>query len=146
MNDENIIPHQFKKGQSGNPKGRPKSRVPEQLVKIFGSKSKAKKFYSLSGSEINEWEATILTLSADELKVLAKWDKAPAYPKGLAIAVLSDMKNGKTTTLDKLRERQYGKATQHVEVTGKDGAELIPARTLTKEEAKELFTALNSEY
>lgn len=146
MNVDNIKPHQFKPGQSGNPKGRPKSRVPTQLIQIFGSKARAKKFYSLSGCEINEWEATILTLSADELKVLAQWDKAPAYPKGLAIAVLHDMKNGKTTTLDKLRERQYGKATQHVELTGKDGAELIPARTLTKDEAKELFKALNEEY
>ena len=53
-NPENITPHQFKPGQSGNPKGRPKSRVPEQLVKIFGSKAKAKKFYSLSAVEINE--------------------------------------------------------------------------------------------
>ena len=65
---------------------------------------------------------------------------------GLAIAVLSDMKNGKTTTLDKLRERQYGKPTQRMEVTGKDGAELIPARTLTKEEAQQLFKDLQENY
>lgn len=145
-NPENIRPHQFKPGQSGNPKGRPKSRVPEQLVKIFGSKARAKKFYSLSAVEINEWEAAILTFSANDLKLLAKWEDAPAYPKGLAIAVLRDMSNGKTTTLDKLRERQYGKPTQRMEVTGKDGGDLIPARTLTKEEAAELLNSLNEKY
>ncbi len=145
-NPENIRPHQFKPGQSGNPKGRPKSRVPEQLVKIFGSKARAKKFYSLSAVEINEWEAAILTFSANDLKLLAKWEDAPAYPKGLAIAVLRDMSNGKTTTLDKLRERQYGKPTQRMEVTGKDGGDLIPARTLTKEEAADLLNSLNEKY
>lgn len=143
-NEQNLKP--FKPGQSGNPKGRPKSRVPEQLVKIFGSKARAKKFYSLSAVEIDEWEAAILTFSANDLKLLAKWEDAPAYPKGLAIAVLSDMKNGKTTTLDKLRERQYGKPTQRMEVTGKDGGDLIPARTLTKEEAADLLKALNEKY
>ena len=102
-NEQNLIP--FKPGQSGNPKGRPKSRVPEQLVKIFGSKARAKKFYSLSAGEIDEWESAILSMSANDLKLLAKWDEAPAYPKGLAIAVLNDMKNGKTTPLDKYRDR-----------------------------------------
>lgn len=145
-NPENIRPHQFKPGQSGNPKGRPKSRVPEQLVKIFGSKARAKKFYSLSAVEIDEWEAAILTFSVSDLKLLAKWEDAPAYPKGLAIAVLRDMSNGKTTTIDKLRERQYGKPTQRMELTGKDGGDLIPARTLTKEEAAELFNSLNEKY
>lgn len=146
MAAKDIEAHQFKPGQSGNPKGRPKSRVPEQLVKIFGSKARAKKFYSLSSVEIDEWEAVILSFSANDLKLLAKWDAAPAYPKGLAIAVLSDMKNGKTTTLDKLRERQYGKPTQRMELTGKDGGDLIPARTLTKEEAADLLQSLNEKY
>lgn len=146
MAAKDIEAHQFKPGQSGNPKGRPKSRVPEQLVKIFGSKARAKKFYSLSSVEIDEWEAAILSFSTNDLKLLAKWDAAPAYPKGLAIAVLSDMKNGKTTTLDKLRERQYGKPTQRMELTGKDGGDLIPARTLTKEEAADLLQRLNEKY
>lgn len=146
MAAKDIEAHQFKPGQSGNPKGRPKSRVPEQLVKIFGSKARAKKFYSLSSVEIDEWEAAILSFSTNDLKLLAKWDAAPVYPKGLAIAVLSDMKNGKTTTLDKLRERQYGKPTQRMELTGKDGGDLIPARTLTKEEAADLLNSLNEKY
>ena len=92
MANEQNLREPWKPGQSGNPKGRPKNRVPEQLVTIFGSKAKAKKFYCLSATEINEWEAAILTLSAEDLKVLAKWSGAPSYPKGLAIAVLSDMK------------------------------------------------------
>lgn len=144
-NRKNIIPHQFKPGQSGNPKGRPPNRVPEQLVKIMG-KVQAKKFYKLSAVEITEWEAALLTMNANQLKLLAQWDEANAYPKGLAISILTDMKNGNTKTLDKLRERVLGRPTQRMEITGKDGAEFMPARVLTKKEAKELLDGLEEEY
>ena len=144
-NRKNIIPHQFKPGQSGNPKGRPPNRVPTQLVKIMG-KVQARKFYNLSATEINEWEAAILTMNASQLKLLAQWDDANAYPKGLAISGLMDMKNGNTKTLDKLRERVIGRPTQRMEITGKDGSEFMPARVLTKKEAKELLDGLEEEY
>ena len=144
-NRKNIIPHQFKPGQSGNPKGRPPNRVPEQLVKIMG-KVQAKKFYKLSAVEITEWEAALLTMNANQLKLLAQWDEANAYPKGLAISILTDMKNGNTKTLDKLRERVLGRPTQRMEITGRDGADFMPARVLTKKEAKELLDGLEEEY
>lgn len=145
MAKEDIIKYQFKKGQSGNPKGRPPSRVPEQLVKIMG-KVQAKKFYKLSAVEITEWEAALLTMNANQLKLLAQWDEANAYPKGLAISILTDMKNGNTKTLDKLRERVIGRPTQRMEITGRDGADFMPARVLTKKEAKELLDGLENEY
>lgn len=145
MAKEDIIKYQFKKGQSGNPKGRPPNRVPKQLVKIMG-KVQARKFYKLSSEEVTEWEAALLAMSANQLKLLAQWDEANAYPKGLAISILSDMKRGKTKTLDKLRERVIGRPTQRMEITGKDGSEFIPARILTKKEAVELLQKLEDEF
>jgi hypothetical protein len=135
----------FEKGTSGNPKGRPPSRVPDALKVVLGTK-KAKKFYQLNEAEVNEWEAAVLTMTTDELKALAQWTDANSYAKGLAMAILFDLKNGSTKTIDKLRERQFGKAIQKVELTGKDGADLMPARTLTKAEAKELLENLSDEY
>lgn len=114
----------FKPGQSGNPNGRPKNRVPAQLAKVMG-KSQAKKIFKLNNSELEEWEATLLTLNANQLKLLAQWDEASAYPKGLAISILYDMKNGNTKTLDKLLERVIGRPTQRMEITGRDGKDLI---------------------
>lgn len=118
MANEQNLRAPWKPGESGNPKGRPKNRVPEQLAVIFGSKTKAKKFYDLSGGEVDSWEKAVLAMSTDQLKLLAKWGDAPTYPKGLAVAILTDMKNGRTTTIDKLRERQYGKPTQKIDVSG----------------------------
>lgn len=109
----------WKPGESGNPKGRPPNRVRGDIAILFGSKRKAANFYDLSLAEIDEWEKAVLALSMDALKTLAQWTDAPAYPKGLAIAILTDMKNGKTATIEKLRERQYGKPVQRVELAGK---------------------------
>jgi hypothetical protein len=40
---ENIIPHKFKKGQSGNPKGRPKlPDLKEAMAKILGEEKDGK--------------------------------------------------------------------------------------------------------
>ncbi|MDR1022884.1 MAG: DUF5681 domain-containing protein [Prevotellaceae bacterium] len=115
----------FPKGVSGNPKGRPPSRVPEALKVVLGKK-KAKKFYHINEAEINEWEAAVLTMTTSELKALASWEDANSYAKGLAMGILFDMKIGNTKTLDKLRERQFGKAVQKVELTGKDGRPFNP--------------------
>jgi len=52
-NEQNLRPA-WKKGESGNPKGRPRSRVAEFRVKIMG-KAGAKKFYGISATEVTEW-------------------------------------------------------------------------------------------
>ncbi|EJX03628.1 hypothetical protein EVA_08267 [gut metagenome] len=142
-NEQNLCPP-WKPGQSGNPKGRPKDRVPEILSRVFG-KAKAKKIYGLSQAEVDKWESIVLTLTAEQLKDLVKYDNCPAYPKNLALAILTDMKNGKTTTIDKLRERQFGKAVQRVELTGKDGQDLMQ-KSITTTEAKELIEKLERDY
>lgn len=132
-------------GQSGNPKGRPRSTVKADLTVLLGDRA-AKRFSALSGADIDQWEQTVLAMSLDELKTLAKWEGARAYPKNLALAILNDMKNGKTATIDRLRERQYGKAVQKVELTGANGSDLLPARTLTVEEARQVFEKLENDY
>ena len=61
------------------------------------------------------------------------------------MAAIIDMKNGKTTTMDRLRDRQYGTAKQSIDVTS-DGKPIGQQRQLTTEEAKELIRQLNDEY
>lgn len=119
-NPENILPHRFKPGQSGNPKGRPRNRVPDTIARIFGSKTRARSIResAITRSEANTWEQIVISLPLDLLKALAKSELTPAYAKGLAIALMSDMKEGNIKTLAQLREWQYGKAAQPVEMSG----------------------------
>ncbi len=133
-------------GQSGNPKGRPKNRVINTWLPACFGKKRTKQMEELTIDEINTIERRLLVASAGELATLAKWDDAPTYAKNLAMAILFDTKHGKTTTIDKLRERQYGKAVQKVELTGKDGADLIAPRVLTKEEIGDLLSKLEKDY
>ena len=124
-NKENLV-EPWKPGQSGNPKGRPKNRVTnEWLTACFGRKA-ARAIKALRREEIDTWEQILLVAKAEQLTVIAKWEGTPAYAKNLAMALLYDIKEGRTSTIDKLRERQYGKTTERLEVTGKDGMPLVP--------------------
>lgn len=145
MANINNLKEPWKPGQSGNPKGRPKNRViNEWLPECFGRK-RTKQIKALSQVEVDAWEQLLITLTAPELQVIAKWDGSPAYAKNIALSMLFDMKNGRTATIDRLRERQYGKPIQKVELTGKDGSNLIPQK-LSVEEAKSLINHLENEY
>lgn len=141
---ENLAP-QFKPGQSGNPKGRPKNRVAVFRERIMGKK-KAKKYFGISAFEVTEWYEALITMDLPDLKLLATDDQAPALARTYARAIIFDLNAGKTTTIDKLTAKLHGKAIQRIELTGADGADVNQPRTLTKEEAKDFIVDLEKEY
>lgn len=139
----NIENHKWKKGQSGNPKGASKNRV-KAFLKTILNKNKLKKTEGLTMAEINTIEKKVLELGLPDLQVLAKSDGSPAYLKNLCLAIITDMKHGKTDTVQKLRERQYGQVKQQIEVTGADGAPLLQ-QPMTQEQAKDFINELESD-
>lgn len=141
---ENIESHKWEKGRSGNPRGRPKNRVKALLKKML-SVSKLKKSEALSLEEINTIERSILAIELSDLQLLAKADETPAYAKTLAMAAIIDMKNGKTTTMDRLMDRQYGKPQQRVDITT-NGKSIEQGAPLTREEQNAYLKKLEEEY
>ncbi len=134
-------------GQSGNPSGAPtKDRRAKKLLRsVFGEQ--AKKLYNLTQEELDQWDGLLISITTDQLRALIQMDAAPAYLKAQAVAILTDMKNGRTNTVERLADRLYNRnKPRRVEVTGKDGADLIQPRVLTKEEAAEFLDKLNEDY
>lgn len=141
-NNENLKP--WKPGQSGNPKGRPKNRViNEWLPKCFGKK-RAKAMESLLQCEVDAWEQRLLVMTSSDLAGIAKCDEAPIYAKNLAMAILFDTKNGKTATIDRLRDRQYERQATKLDITTRRGDAELSTEELT-EEIERLMKARNAE-
>lgn len=110
-----MIEPRWKKGESGNPKGRPKNPMKPILDRIL-SKRRAREVSGMSPSAVNDIERTLLVLRLHEIQALVKDEETPMYVKTLGMAMMSDAKNGKTYTIDRLRERQYGKEVTRVEL------------------------------
>ena len=106
------------KGKSGNPNGRPRKTVPDTIAAVLGLKSRKALAEGLSHSEVTDWEALLMTLSASDLVAVAKSQEVPVYASAIAAAILADIKCGRTVTLDKLRERRFGKVADKVVLTG----------------------------
>lgn len=139
----NLEKGKFQPGQSGNPNGRPKDRVKALLKKVL-PKDKLKKAEALSTWEITTIEKTVLALELADVQLLAKAEETPAYMKTLCMAIIIDMKNGMTKTVDLLRNRQYGTPHQNIDVTS--GGAPINQTQLTQEQAKAMLQKLEEEY
>lgn len=139
----NLEKGRFQPGQSGNPAGRKKNRV-AALLKQVVPKGKLKKSEALTIDEINTIEKSVLSLELADLQLLAKMEETPAYMKTLAMAIIIDMKNGQTRTVDTLRNRQYGTPTQRMDLT--TGGQPLQQHEMTPDKAKKMIKELDEEY
>lgn len=139
----NLEKGRFQPGQSGNPAGRKKNRV-TTLLKSVLPKGKLKKSEALTIEEINTIEKSVLALELPDIQLLAKHEETPAYMKTLAMAIIIDMKNGQTRTVDLLRSRQYGTPQQKIDLT--TGGSPITQREITPEQAKQVLAELEEDY
>ena len=135
----------WKPGQSGNPKGRKPNRVDQFKVQVLG-KRQAKAYHNMDGEEYEQWCHLLIAAPTSALQTLVKADETPSLVKNYAMAILQDTKQGKTTTARQIAEKLFGAPKKQIELTGAGGQDLIPARTLTKEEAAELLRQLDKDY
>ena len=141
-NREILEAHKWKPGQSGNPGGRPKvyNRAKELLESLLTVKQ-VKENTRLEQHEIDAIEQIILSLDLPALQAVSKSDKAPAYMLTLARAAMWDMKNGKTQTMNLLRDRQFGSVRKQVDVTT-NGESMVP-QSMTPDEAKDFLKRID---
>jgi len=118
MAAKDIVKHQFKKGQSGNPSGlKPKSitHINKELIKL-GYKIPSKR-------DILDAGLLMLTLPTEEINLIAigKGDKKlyPSYYPVVAKRILSE--DG-SDFIEKILDRALGKATQNTDLTTKGEA------------------------
>jgi hypothetical protein len=97
----------FKKGQSGNPKGRP----PDML---------GKKMRQLTAEEFAEIANLIIKGSIEELRAIAKDDSQSALRVMIAAVAVKTIQKGDMNALDTLLNRLVGKVKEHVEHTNSD--------------------------
>jgi hypothetical protein len=103
MSKEDLIP--FKKGQSGNPNGRPRKWISE--LKESGYKS----------SEVNDCILVMLSMTIEELADVYKNPKATILEKTVANALKRSLEKGSLYSLDTLLNRAVGKPKESVDHT-----------------------------
>lgn len=101
---ENIEPHKFPKGTSGNPNGRPK-KVITRLEELIGRKFNVE----VSRSDKMQIIESMLELSLTQLQAIAKDKESPVFMVLIANAIAGDIQRKNLSTANDLLNRLYGK-------------------------------------
>lgn len=103
-NPQNIEKHKFKKGQTGNPNGRPRKYV--SLLKAQG--------YKLS--EINDTLMALLSMDLNELKSVFENQNATVLEKAVAGAIRKAIEKGDLANIETIINRAFGKPKETVDI------------------------------
>ena len=127
----------FKKGQTGNPNGRP--------VKLFSeiaAEWKARGVERATPERVIETFEYLLAVSKAELDEMAKGTGEKPYPAIVQMAAEEMTGKRKREILSDMLDRAHGKAIQRQQLTGKDGGAIeLNFEKLSTDELK-MFIAL----
>lgn len=112
MSKEDLIP--FKKGQSGNPKGRPK-----KLVSHINAELANEGYTPVQNANITAAYLTIIQLPIDEIKEIANPNKKKDFPFLYKLVAKELIGKRGSEMLERLLDRSFGKSTQRTDITTK---------------------------
>jgi len=107
----------YKKGQSGNPNGRPKKLVSAVIADL-----KAEGYEEVTASQVKEAYQLFIGLSRVKVVEIANDENQSMLFIRVARAILD---NKGFDVIEKMLDRAHGKATNKTEVTGAGGTPLI---------------------
>ena len=109
--------YQFKKGQSGNPNGRPKKLVSTVIADL-----KAEGYEEGTADHVKQAYQLLIGLDKDKIVEIGKDNEQSMLLRVVSRAILD---NKGFEMIEKMLDRAHGKATNKTEVTGAGGTPLI---------------------
>ena len=119
MASKDIVAHQFPKGISGNPNGRPKKYV--TILRDHG--------YKLS--EINHTIQVLMAMNMQEVQSVFDDPNSTILEKTIANAMIKSMKKGSLYSIDTLLTRVYGKPKEQMDIKTDNKIEIVYTRGAT---------------
>ena len=124
-NIENLTP--FKKGQSGNPNGRPKKLYSDHIADL-----KAKGYQAPTKSEYFEMVGLLLSMQEDDLKDFAQDKQRPYWVRLIVIDMNS--KATRQKMMSDYRDWLFGRAQQQVDHTSGGDKMVAPVIVFPKDD------------
>ena len=112
---QNLQKGMWKKGESGNPEGRPRRMIHHLCEKIGVDFN-----VCLTKDDKYQIIESMIEMSLTELKLIATDQNAPSFMVLIASAIKSDIANGNLYTLNSLFDRFFGKPLQTSEVVTRE--------------------------
>lgn len=80
--------------------------VQQQFDKLFAGYSK---MHPISRADVDRWELAMLSFTKEELMQLLQAENVPVLAVGTAYAIVQELKIGRCDTLNRIKERLFGK-------------------------------------
>lgn len=109
----------FRKGQSGNPKGRPK----RMTTLLYMDNNPA---HRLTYDDVRAVIEVQMLMTEEQLKNIVFSDDAAMYEKVIARAIMKDAASGQIFNLETLLSRLYGRPKEQVDVNVNKTNEVVP--------------------